>query len=607
MSDPAATGDWQPPEGAGPVAWPTVAGYEVVAEIGRGAMGVVYKARQVAADRMVALKVIRDGSLASPQARARFRIEAAAVGRVRHPNIVEILETGEHEGLPFFSMELVEGDSLDRHAAGRPLPPARAAELVRTIALAVQHAHDNHIVHRDLKPANILLSAELGARNSELKTTERQPPPSSNSAFRAPSSALGPKVTDFGLAKLLDSDEIGLTQAGAVLGTASYMAPEQAAGRVDEIGPAVDVYALGAILYELLTGRAPFVGESWNQTLQHVLNDEPPLPTLLHAGVPRDLEAVTLKCLEKDPARRYASARELADDLGRFLESKPVAAAPPDPAERLGRLAARDGYQIVGVVGRGPRATVYRALHGPLKQPVALKVFARGSCTREEWDARLKRSAELWAGLAHPHIVAVQRAGWWDDSPHLTEEYVAHGTLAAQLGGRPLPVREALRTLEQLAEVVAFVHRQGRSHGNLKPNNVLLAADGIPRVVDFRPPVGLAHHPHPADCDPAALAYVAPEFLDAPHAEPRPHTDVYGLGLILYEMLTGRPPLLAATTAEMLEELRRREPERPSRFNRAVTPALDKFCLRCLAKNPWRRGLRAYDVLKFARSIQEGA
>src|SRR5262249_37756948 len=163
-----------------------------------------------------------------------------------------------------------------------------------------------------------------------------------------------------------------------VLGTVNYMAPEQAAGRVRDIGPATDVYALGAILYELLTGRPPFEADSWNDALQHVLHDEPAAPARLQADVPRDLETICLKCLEKDRGRRYASAADLADDLGRFLEAKPVAAVPPGESERLARLAGRDGYQIVGEIGRGPRSIVYHALHGPLKQPVALKVFAPG-------------------------------------------------------------------------------------------------------------------------------------------------------------------------------------------------------------------------------------
>jgi serine/threonine protein kinase len=592
MSDPSATGNWVPPTGTIPADRPTVAGYEIIAELGRGGMGVVYKARQTATDRLVALKLIRDGALASRQDRERFRIEAEAAGRMRHPNIVHIYETGEHNGLPFFAMELVEGGSLDRFAAGRPLPPTHAAELVRTVALAVQHAHEQKIIHRDLKPANILL--QRTEQNDAAASSDLCPPPAD----------LSPKVTDFGLAKRLDSDSTAVTQPGAVLGTARYMAPEQAAGRA-EVGAAVDVYALGAILYELLTGRAPFDGDSWNQTIQRVLNDEPVLPTRLHADVPPDLEVVCLKCLEKDPARRYATAAELADELGRFLESKPVAAAPPDPAERLTRVASRDGYQLVGEIGRGPRGTVYRALHGPLKQPVVLKVFAACVCTQEEWDARLKRSAELWVGLAHPHIVPVQRAGWWDGAPYLIEEYVPQGNLAAQLGGRPQPVRHALKMIEQLAEVVSYIHRQGASHGNLKPTNVLLAADGIPRLVDFRTPVGLFPHPRPTECDPTGLAYLAPELIDDPTAEPRPHTDIYGLGVILYELLTGCAPFSAATAGEMLEEVRRRDPEPPSRFNRDVTQPLELLCLRCLQKNPWRRYSRAYDVLKRARILLE--
>jgi serine/threonine protein kinase len=289
------------------------------------------------------------------------------------------------------------------------------------------------------------------------------------------------------------------------------MAPEQAAGRVREIGPATDVYALGAILYECLTGRPPFQADSWNEAVQQVLRDEPAPPTRLRPDVPRDLETVCLKCLEKESARRYASASELAEDLGRFLQARPVAAVPLGERERLARLAGRDGYQVVGEIGRGPRSTVYHALCGPLKQPVALKVFAAGACTREEWEGRLRRSAELWAALAHPNVVPVHQAGWWDGAPYLAVEYVPHGSLAGRLAGQPYPVRQALRLVEQLAEVVRYLHRQGVVHGNLKPGNVLLAADGIPRVADFRPTGGLSLGPLPAeDADPAGLGYLAP-------------------------------------------------------------------------------------------------
>jgi eukaryotic-like serine/threonine-protein kinase len=416
------------------------------------------------------------------------------------------------------------------------------------------------------------------------------------------------------LAKRLDSESTAVTQDGAVLGTASYMAPEQAAGRRDEIGPGVDVYALGAILYELLTGQPPFEADSWSATVERVLRDEPTPATQLRPDVPRDLETICLKCLEKESRRRYPSARELADDLGRFLDNQPVAAIPLDATERLARLAARDGYEVVEEIGRGPRSTVYRALYGPLKQPVALKVFSEGTWTREEWEVNLRRGAELWGALAHPHIVSVQRGGWWHGRAYLAVEHVAHGSLAAKLSGPisaprrrdKLGVAEALRLVEQLAEIVSYVHRQGIVHGNLKPSNVLFAADGIPRVADFRLTSSLFRGPVPADDrELAGLGYLAPELVRNPSAEPRPHTDVYGLGAILYELLAGRPPFAGATAQETLEQVRSQDPVAPSRFNSGVTPHLEAFCLRCLKKNPWRRYPRAYDLQTRLRYFHE--
>ncbi len=597
MTDPAVTRDWAAPEGSVAGDWPTVPGYEILEELGRGGMGVVYKARQASLKRLVALKLIRDGALAGPQERARFRIEAEAAARMRHGNIVQIYEVGEHQGRPYYAMELVDGGTLGEYLAERPQPGRQAAELIRTLALAVQHAHAQKVVHRDLKPANILLASTL--------TT-----PSGDGNFPGglhPSLADAvPKITDFGLAKRLDADSTALTQDGAVLGTASYMAPEQAAGRVYEIGPAVDVYALGGILYELLTGRPPFQADSWNQMIEQVLHEEPTPPRRLRPEVPHELETVCLKCLEKAPERRYASAEQLADDLGRFLEGKPVAAMPLGQEERLTRLAARDGYQLAGVIGRGPRTVVYRALYGPLKQPMAVKIYPSGTCTREDWEARLQRDADLWAALAHPHIVSVQRAGWWDGAPYLAVEYVAQGSLAAKLGDRPYPVDQALRLVEQLAEIVSFLHRQGVVHGNLKPSNVLLAADGIPRVSDFRWSGGLFQGPLPlGDAEPTGLGYLAPELALESSAETRPHTDIYGLGMILYELLTGRPPFTGATAAETLDHVRLQEPVPPSRLNSKVTPAVDACCLRCLRKDPWRRYRRAYDLSRRLRYLQD--
>ena len=271
------------------------------------------------------------------------------------------------------------------------------------------------------------------------------------------------------------------------------------------------------------------------------------------------------------------------------------------------RRAERDGYQVVAELGRGPHATIYHALSGPLKQPVVLKVFRSGACTREEWESQLRRAADLRASLAHPQIVPVLGAGWWDDSPYVTLEFVPHGSLAGRLDGRRFPLDQTIRLMEQLIEIVRYLHRQGVVHGNLKPSNVLFAADGIPRVVDFRPPVGVVPSPVIAGDDGASgLAYLAPELTQDPLADARPHTDVYGLGAILYALLTGQPPFAGATAAETLEQVRTQEPAPLSRYNADIPPHLEAFCLRCLRKNPWRRYPRAFDLMTWLRHFKEG-
>jgi serine/threonine protein kinase len=275
---------------------PVVDGYEIVEVLGRGGMGVVYRAQQTALQRPVALKMILAGASAGEHERQRFRTEAEAVARLHHPNIVQIYEVGEQNGCPYLALELVPGSSLAQQLDGTPLPPRRAAQLVLALARAVQHAHQQGIVHRDLKPANVLLTPE-GT----------------------------PKIADFGLAKRLDAD-LGQTQTGAVLGSPSYMAPEQAEGRRHDIGPAADVYALGALLYELLTGRPPFKGETLLETLEQVRTREPLPPRVLQPKLPRDLETICLKCLEKQPGHRYPSAEVLAADLQRFLDDEPISA-----------------------------------------------------------------------------------------------------------------------------------------------------------------------------------------------------------------------------------------------------------------------------------------
>ncbi|HVX14998.1 MAG TPA: serine/threonine-protein kinase [Pirellulales bacterium] len=297
---------WQP--GA---VLPSIPGYEVEDVLGRGGMGIVYKARQVRLNRPVALKMLLGGVYATSEERDRFAREAEAIAALRHTNIVQIYDVGDHGNWPFFAMEYVEGGSLAEELLGRPQPARQAAALMITLTEAVQAAHRGGIVHRDLKPANILL------------TTDGTP-----------------KIADFGLARHFDAGPT-LTLSGARLGTPSYMAPEQALGKTHAIGPPADIYALGALLYELLTGRPPFRGESAAETERQVISEDPVRPAWLNPKVPRDLETICLQCLHKDPERRYATAAALADDLKRFQRGEPVAARPAGLAERAGKWARR--------------------------------------------------------------------------------------------------------------------------------------------------------------------------------------------------------------------------------------------------------------------------
>jgi serine/threonine protein kinase len=343
----------QPEGGPAPQDLPRIPGYQVLGFLGRGGMGVVYKGRQVGLNRLVALKMIQAGGAASPEELARFRTEAEAVARLQHPNIVQIHEVGEQQGRPFFSLEFVAGGTLAERLAGTPQPPRGAAELVETLARAIHAAHQRGIVHRDLKPANVLLQQDLtrrrkGAKEEHNPKTEAEnigasgafPPFSSDLCALASLREVLPKITDFGLAKLLDG-EAGQTTTGAPLGTPSYMAPEQARGQKDRIGPAADVYALGAILYELLTGRPPFRAETALSTLEQVRELDPVPPRRLQPKVPGDLETICLKCLQKEPQRRYATALELADDLRRFQAGEPVRARPTPAWERGLKWAKR--------------------------------------------------------------------------------------------------------------------------------------------------------------------------------------------------------------------------------------------------------------------------
>ena len=369
-----------------------VPGYELLGELGRGGMGVVFRARQVKLNRVVALKMVLSGELASALELARFKAEAEAAAQLQHPNIVQLYEFGEVRSgdgalLPYFALEYINGGSLADRLDGTPRPARWAAQLIESVARAMYYAHSQGVIHRDLKPANVLL------------VQPQQPDAGPGSDAFPPTidvAALTPKVTDFGLAKRMDGST-GQTQSGAILGTPQYMAPEQAAGKSKRVGLATDIYSLGAILYELVTGRPPFQGETPLETILQVTRDDPVPPRLLNPGVPRDLETITLKCLQKDPARRYDSAQSLADDLARFLDDQPITARPAGAVERgrawMRRHPTATALMTVTAVAAATLLAVGYRSHVKLRAEMARTANERDRAHRRQVDLTIANGA----------------------------------------------------------------------------------------------------------------------------------------------------------------------------------------------------------------------
>jgi hypothetical protein len=373
----------------------TVPGYEILEELGRGGMGVVYRARQLGLERIVALKMVLSGIHTGPKELARFRTEASVIARLQHPNIVQIYDVGEAAGRPYFVLEFVAGGSLDQHLQGTPQPARPAAKLIESLARAVHAAHANGVIHRDLKPANILLSdgCEGGARHE----------PGYLFNVGSPLASVVPKITDFGLAKCAGGDRDvptlrGPTVTGELLGSPNYMAPEQAMVPRQPVSPATDVYALGAILYELLTGRPPFTGETPLATIVQVLNNEPVSVTSLQPSVPRDLETICLKCLRKEPRKRYSSALELSEDVRRFLRDEPIRARPVGAAEKLWRWARRHpapaGLLAAGLLAPVVALITLSLLSAQLVRSSALESAAQQGELLEEATKEFSRNVQ---------------------------------------------------------------------------------------------------------------------------------------------------------------------------------------------------------------------
>jgi tetratricopeptide (TPR) repeat protein len=456
---------------AGAVAPPAIAGYEVVGELGRGGMGVVYQARHTRLNRLVALKMILAGGHAGPHELARFRVEAEAVARLQHPHIVQIYEVGEHNNQPYLVLELVDGGSLARQLAGTPLAPTAAARLVETLARAVHYAHGRGVVHRDLTLANVLLTAE-GV----------------------------PKITDFGLARRLDTEGAG-TRTGVTLGTPPYMAPEQAAGRVREIGPATDVYALGAILYEAVTGRPPYQAATPVETMLQVMSAEVVPPRRLQPGLPRDLETVCLKCLERDPARRYGSAGEVADDLGRWLAGAPVRARRAGPWERAGKWVRR--RPALAALLAVTALSVIALVAGLLWHNDRLR--AEADRTARERDAA--RKAQRSARRAVNDMYTQVAEQWLADTPRMTDvqrEFLTkalafYEEVVSEPGAEPedrLELGRALYRLATLRSVLAQPQAEASYRESVRVLEALVAEHpGVPehRLELARSYNGLGH------------------------------------------------------------------------------------------------------------------
>jgi eukaryotic-like serine/threonine-protein kinase len=585
---------------------PVIPGYEILGRIAVGGMGVVYKAMQTGLDRMVALKMVRGGRWGKEEELARFKVEARAVAGLDHPNIVRIYDFDEFEGLPYFTMEYVQGGSLSQKLIAEPMNFRDAAALIETVARTMQFVHDRKLVHRDLKPGNILIASD-GT----------------------------PKISDFGLAKRLGLD-MSVTMTGTVMGTASYMAPEQARGD-RHISPSVDIYALGAILYECLTGQPPFRDENYERTLRRVIEEEPVRPREIITSVPQELEAICLKCLDKDPPQRYGRAVDLAEDLLHFLNGEPLSVGAFDVIDQHSRWARRLGYDDLELLGCTQWAFVYRARELKINRQVMLKL-STGPLGSPAHDM-LHRQAVAMAGLEHPNLERLYSYGEQKDQPHLVLEFVEGRSFSivmreravdseaasAAIDNEPsaevsivrLPARKAFVPVSaslaaewvmMLARAVQFAHENGVLHCAIYPGEIRLTRDGVPKLCGFGaaqkidPKVGLRE----AAATWMRPNYQSPEQVAGDWRSLGPASDVYSLGAVLYEMLTGQAPFFGLSMPETRKAVLEELPQAPRNVNSKVPAFLDWVCQRCLAKKPADRMASAAELADaLARYLRE--
>ncbi len=575
---------------------PAIPGYRVLERIAFGGMGVIFKAVHVGLERVVALKMVRGGSAIKDDEIARFRIEAQAIAGIKHPHIVDIHDFGTFEGLPFFTMEYLEGGSLSHKLYGESMNFRDSAALIETLARTMQAVHDRNLVHRDLKPGNILLTKD-GT----------------------------PKISDFGLAKRLGVDQ-NMTVSGLVMGTACYMAPEQARGE-RKITPAVDIYALGAILYECLTGRLLFRDESYEKTIRRVTDEEPVRPREILALIPPELEAVCLKCLEKNPARRYVKATDLADDLRRFLNGEPLSIGTFDVIDQHERWALKVGLEDLDLLGCTPWAFVYRAREKIINRKVLLKIST--GTVGSPSHARLVRQAEAMAGLNHPNVEQIHSYSEVAGQPYLVQEFVEGRSLSSLMRERsldpdeselgqisdpsgevaisrlpprgiftPLTSQLAAEWVASLARALQYVHEQRVLHSAIYPGEIRLTSADTLKLGGFGAAQKLLPGQAPQEMSASWVRpnYQPPEQVDGDWQSVGFASDIYSLGAVLYELLTGQLPYFGLGIQETRLAVRNDVPLAPRNINPRIPSFLDWLCQRCLAKKPQDRFASAAEV-----------
>jgi len=585
---------------------PNVPGYQILERIAVGGMGIVYRALQRGLDRIVALKMVRGGRWIQDEELERFKAEAKAIAGIEHPNLVRIHDFGEYEGLPYFSMEFVDGGCMSQRLKSGAIPPREAAALIEIIARTMHVVHENHLIHRDLKPANILLMRD-GT----------------------------PKISDFGLVKRLGSNQ-GMTISGMVMGTVNYMAPEQA--RADrDVTAAVDVYAIGAILYECLTGRPPFEDDAYERTIRRVVDEQPVRPREINTEASAELETICLKCLEKEPGDRYPNAAELADDLRRFLNGEPLSIGNFDVIDQHTRWARKIGLDELDLAACTQWAFVYKAREAMINRRVILKICT-GLVGSPAHD-RLRRQAAAMAGLIHPNIEQLYLYAETGGQPYLIQEHVGGRSFSSMMRDRVVEREESARSLSdtasgeytaypprpheiftpvtvdvaaqwvlELARAVQFLHEHHVIHGAIYPGEIRLTENGVPKLCGFGAAQKILPGQTPAE---ATANWVLPHFQPPEQLNGKwkllgPAADIYSLGAVFYELLTGQAPFFGRRLADVRLAAGTELPTAPRNINDRIPSVLDWLCQRCLSPNPEDRFSSATELAQAIEGFLRG-